>query len=291
MRVVPKLEYAFPFTPLTAQGNKGNQSTGLQACLYLLSRKKENQVSPSTTEIDQLSAHETAILLSPNAIRVQWSLRTLSAFALLAGILFLSAWTPRYWQAAAYLLAVFAPAAAVSMVLLLRNPSVIERRLQTAERSRAQQALVRAFRPLFLLMLFVPGLDHRFGLSRTITGPVSLPVSLVCDGLIVLAVLFAGWVFRVNEFAGRSIRVDHNQTVIVSGPYRVVRHPLYSASLVLWLATPMALGSWISLPLFALLIPFYILRLINEEMVLTRELKGYTAYCKSTPFRLVPLLW
>jgi protein-S-isoprenylcysteine O-methyltransferase Ste14 len=248
-------------------------------------------VSPSTTETNQLSSPETATLLSPHALMVHWSLRLLGAFALLAGILFLSAWTLRYWQAAVYLLAVFVPAAAVSMVLLLRNPAVIERRLQTAERSRAQQALIRAFRPLFLIMLFVPGLDHRFGLSRTITGPVSLPVTLVCDGLIVLAILFIGRVFRVNEFAGRSIRVDHNQAVVDSGPYSVVRHPLYSASLVLWLATPVALGSWIALPLFALLIPFYILRLMNEEMVLAQELKGYTAYCKRTPFRLVPWLW
>lgn len=248
-------------------------------------------MSPTTTEFNELSVPETETLRSPNAIRVQWSLRMLGAFALLAGILFLSAWTLRYWQAAVYILAVFIPLATVSMALLARNPAVIERRLTTAERSRTQQALIRTFRPLFLMIMFVPGLDHRFGISTAIAGPVSLPLSLVCDGLIVLALLFAGWVLHVNEFAGRSIRVEESQTVIASGPYQIVRHPLYSASMVLWLATPLALGSWIALPLFALLIPFYILRLMNEEMVLARELKGYTAYCKRTPFRLVPFVW
>jgi protein-S-isoprenylcysteine O-methyltransferase Ste14 len=140
-------------------------------------------------------------------------------------------------------------------------------------------------------MMFVPGLDHRFGLSHTITGAVSMPGSLICDALIVLALLLAGWVLHVNEFAGRSIRVERNQPLITNGPYSIVRHPLYSASLLLWLATPLALGSWVALPLFILLIPFYILRLMNEELVLNRDLRGYAAYCKRTPFRLIPWVW
>jgi protein-S-isoprenylcysteine O-methyltransferase Ste14 len=160
-----------------------------------------------------------------------------------------------------------------------------------AERSRSQQALIRAFRPLFLLLMFVPGLDHRLGLTRSIVGEVSIPLTLVCDGVIVAALLFAGWVFRVNEFAARSIRVEEGQRVVDSGPYGFVRHPLYSASLLLWLATPLALGSWIALPLFAVMIPFYVLRLMNEELQLTRELRGYVAYCKRTPFRLIPFVW
>src|SRR6266567_1120824 len=175
----------------------------------------------SSPEIHQPSPPGAAAVPPSPALMAQWGLRLLGAFGGLASILFISAWTLWYWQAAVYLLAVFVPATAVSVTLLLRNPAVIQRRLQTAERSRAQQALIRAFRPLFLLMLFVPGLDHRFGLSRTITGTVSLPVTLICDGLIVLALLFAGWVFRVNEFAGRSIRVDDHQRVIDAGPYSI----------------------------------------------------------------------
>jgi protein-S-isoprenylcysteine O-methyltransferase Ste14 len=249
-------------------------------------------MSPSTTEPTlELQRHSTLKFPGRNALAVQWSLRLLGGFTLLTAILFVSAWTLRYWQAAAYLLCVFIPVTVVSIVLLARNPAIIRRRLTTAERSRTQRALIHAFRPLFFLIMFVPGLDHRFGLSSTIVGTVPLPVTLVGDGLVVFALLFAGWVLHVNEFAGRSIRVEDNQPLIATGPYRMVRHPLYSASLVLWLATPVALGSWIALPLFALLIPFYILRLMNEEMVLTRELKGYAAYSKRTPFRLLPWVW
>jgi hypothetical protein len=111
MRVVPKQEYAFRFTVLMAQGYRGNQPSGLEVCPLSFVLQEENQVSPSTTEINQLLAPETATLLSPNALMVQWSLRLLGGFALLAGILFLSAWTLLYWQAAVYLLAVFVPAA------------------------------------------------------------------------------------------------------------------------------------------------------------------------------------
>jgi len=219
------------------------------------------------------------------------SLRLVAIFAILAVILFASAGTFQYWEATAFLLAVWVPISAVSFTLLVRNPAVMARRLRSGERSRGQRALVRAFRPLFLFMLFVPGLDHRLGLSRTITGPVSAWLTLAGDIAIVLAILFCGWVLQVNEFAGRAIQVEAGQRVVDSGPYGLVRHPLYAASLLIWLATPLALGSWIALPLFALLMPFYVLRAMSEELQLTRELKGYAAYCKRTPFRLVPFVW
>jgi len=219
------------------------------------------------------------------------SLRLVVIFALLAIILFASAGTFQYWEASLYLLAVWVPVSAVSFTLLVRNPAVIARRLQGNARSRSQRALVSAFRPLFFLMLFEPGLDHRLGLSRTITGPVPRSLTVAGDVAIVLAILFCGWVFQVNEFAGRTIQVEAGQRVIDSGPYGLVRHPLYAASLLMWLATPLALGSWIALPLFALLIPFYVLRAMNEELQLTRELKGYAVYCRRTPFRLIPFVW
>jgi protein-S-isoprenylcysteine O-methyltransferase Ste14 len=219
------------------------------------------------------------------------SLRLVAIFAILAIILFGSAGTFQFWEGWIFLLAVWVPISAVSFTLLARNPAVIARRLQSGERSRSQRALVRAFRPLFLFLLFVPGLDHRLGLSRTITGPVSPGFLVAGDVAIILAILFCGWVFQVNEFAGRTIQVEAGQRLVDSGPYGLVRHPLYAASLLIWLVTPLALGSWIALPLFALLTPFYVLRAMNEEMQLTRELKGYAAYCKRTPFRLIPFVW
>jgi len=99
------------------------------------------------------------------------------------------------------------------------------------------------------------------------------------------------WVLRVNSYAGRTIQVDAGQTVISTGPYAWVRHPMYFGTVVLWMGTPLALGSWVALPVFALLVSFYVLRLLSEEKVLRTELPGYAEYCAKTRFHLIPLVW
>ncbi len=244
----------------------------------------------SAIEISKPAAPSSGDPADP-LLAAKLSLRLVAIFAILAVILFASAGTFQYWEASAFLLAVWVPISAVSLTLLVRNPAVIARRLRSGERSRASGHGFVHSALCFFFMLFVPGLDHRLGLSRSITGPVSMGLTLAGDIAIVVAILFCGWVLQVNEFAGRSIQVEAGQRVADSGPYGLVRHPLYAASLLIWLATPLALGSWIALPLFALLMPFYVLRAMSEELQLTRELKGYTAYCKRTPFRLVPFVW
>jgi len=98
-------------------------------------------------------------------------------------------------------------------------------------------------------------------------------------------------VMRVNSFAARTIEVDPGQTVISSGPYAVVRHPMYVGVTLVVLATPLALGSYLALPLFAFVIPVLALRLLDEEKVLRRDLPGYEEYCQHTRFRLVPGVW
>ncbi len=248
-------------------------------------------MSPAASEIQPDQLYQPLHAPSRQTLAAQCSLRLLLVLLLLAAILYLSAGSASYWQASLYLAALFVPLAAFSAVFLVRNPAIIQRRLQTQEVSPTQRALIRTFRPLFLLMLLLPGFDYRLSLSRSITGPVPFGLTIAGDVFVILGLVFAGWVLRTNEFAGRSIRVEPGQSLIASGPYVVVRHPLYSASLLIWLSTPLALGSWIALPLFALLVPFYVLRLMNEELLLTRDLPGYKAYCKRTPFRLVPFVW
>ncbi len=114
---------------------------------------------------------------------------------------------------------------------------------------------------------------------------------LLSQVLVLGGFLLVFWVMKVNSFASRTIQVEAGQKVISMGPYRVVRHPLYSGSLVMWLAAPLALGSYIAWPAFVLLIPFYVFRLLNEEEVLRQELPGYSEYCQRTRFRLVPFIW
>ncbi|WP_328597316.1 methyltransferase family protein [Heliobacterium mobile] len=120
-----------------------------------------------------------------------------------------------------------------------------------------------------------------------------MPVWLVIfSNLIVLlgyALIF--WVFKVNRYASATIRTEAEQTVILSGPYAVVRHPMYTGGLLILLFTPMALGSYWALIPFAASIPVIVLRALNEEDVLLRELPGYREYCSKTRYRLLPMVW
>jgi protein-S-isoprenylcysteine O-methyltransferase Ste14 len=116
-------------------------------------------------------------------------------------------------------------------------------------------------------------------------------VEIAAQALTLTGYLGTMWVIDVNRFAARTVQVERDQRVISSGPYGVVRHPMYSFALVMWLATAAALGSYVVLPFFALLIPVIVLRLLNEEKVLRRELPGYAEYCERTRYRLAPYIW
>jgi protein-S-isoprenylcysteine O-methyltransferase Ste14 len=209
---------------------------------------------------------------------------------LAAAMLFIPAGSLRFWQAWTFLAVVFIPLVASSLYLAKHDPQLIERRLQTEEKVREQKLLIRLLKPIFFLALLLPGLDYRWGWSRTL-GAVPLWLILLSHALVLGGLLFAFWVMRVNSFASRTIQVEAGQKVISTGPYRLIRHPLYSGSLVMLLFTPLALGSYFALPAFALLLPVYVFRLLNEEKVLRQELQGYCEYCLRTRFRLIPFVW
>jgi len=167
----------------------------------------------------------------------------------------------------------------------------MERRLQAGEKIREQRCLIQLLKPVFFVVFLLPGFDHRLGWSRALLGAAPAWLSLIADALILGCFLLLFWVLRVNSFASRTIQVESGQKVISSGPYALVRHPMYAASAALWLATPLALGSYVALPAFAFLTPFYVLRLLNEESFLRRELPGYDEYCRRTRCRLIPYVW
>jgi len=135
------------------------------------------------------------------------------------------------------------------------------------------------------------GLDHRLGWSRTCLAPV--PWWLTWLALLA----YAGSYFllipvcNANRFAASIIQIEAGQTVADRGPYRLVRHPMYSVSLLIWLWIPLALGSFVVLPAVAVIVPVLVLRLLNEEKMLRRELPGYVDYCQRTRYRLIPLVW
>lgn len=206
-------------------------------------------------------------------------------------MLFIPAGSWKYWQGWAFLGVTFIPSIVAYLYFYKHDPQLLERRLQSREQVSEQKLLVRVTRPLFLAAFLIPGLDYRWGWSHAFLGGVPLWLILISQVLVLWGFLFVFWVLKVNSFASRTIQVEAGQKVISTGPYAVVRHPLYSGSLVMWLAAPLALGSYIAWPAFALLVPFYVIRLLNEEKVLRQELPGYSEYCQRTPYRLVPYIW
>lgn len=210
---------------------------------------------------------------------------------MVGGMLFIPAGSLRFWQGWTFLVLVFAVTISSFIYFLKHDPQLVERRLQSKEKVREQRRLINLTQPAFFAAFLVPGLDYRFGWSRTHFGGVPLWLCLVSHGLVLGGLLFVFWVLKVNSFASRTIRVEAGQRVISSGPYRMVRHPMYAGSLMMWLFTPLALGSYFAWPACAALIPFYTFRLVNEEKVLRQELPGYSEYCLRTRFRLVPFIW
>lgn len=217
-------------------------------------------------------------------------LRALSLFAVgalgLALLLFGTAGTIAYWEAWLYLAVLFIPIFVVLVYLTLRDPDLLRRRLQSREARPAQRRIIGGAAYIILLALVIPGFDHRFGWS-------DLPpaVVLAADGIVLLGYLLFIRVLRENSYAARTITVEAGQQVITTGPYRRIRHPMYSAILLIYLATPLALGSiWGVLP--ALLLPWILAqRATDEERLLAEELPGYRDYQAITKYRFVPGIW
>jgi protein-S-isoprenylcysteine O-methyltransferase Ste14 len=217
--------------------------------------------------------------------------RVVLLLALSVGIVFLPAGSWRFWQGWAFLAAMFLPAVFAFAYFFCYDRALVERRLRNDEPVKEQKHLVRWAAPLFLAAFLLPGFDHRLGWSQRLAGNVPTWLTAISLGMVAGGFLFVWWVLKVNSYAGRTIQVDAGQTVISTGPYAWVRHPMYSGSVALWTFTPLALGSWVALPAFLLLIPFYAIRLLNEEKVLRAELAGYSEYCATTRYHLIPFVW
>lgn len=205
---------------------------------------------------------------------------------LLGALLFVSAGTLDYRDAWTFLAVLFVPVVLVFAYLLARDPALLERRMRTREKETAQGRIVKLGSLCYLLTFLVPGIDHRFGWS-------SVPVAavLLADLVFVLGYVLFVLVLRANSYASRVIEVEEGQRVASTGPYAVVRHPMYVAVLLMILASPVALGSWWALIPAVPVIGILVFRIRNEEAVLARDLAGYRAYMSATRYRLLPGIW
>src|SRR4029077_13213174 len=207
----------------------------------------------------------------------------------MAALLFLPAWTLDYWQGWAFLTVFGASALAITVYLMKKDPKLLERRLQagpTAEKERSEKIIQTITSIMFIAMLVVPALDHRWHWSAMPTY-----VAIAGDVLVALGFLIIFFVYKENTFASATIELAPEQKVISTGLYALVRHPMYMGALFLFVGIPLALGSWWGLLGFALMTPALIWRIFDEEKFLAKNLRGYVEYKNKVRYRLVPFVW
>lgn len=228
----------------------------------------------------ELSSQEMKALISKIMFRF-------SLVPVALGLLILvPAGTFDFWQVYVYMGILVIPMTFVLFYFLKKDPLFLERRTRAKEKEKAQKIIQIAFSFVFLFGFIVPGLDKRFGWSE-----IPVWIVLIADLIILLGYLFIFFVFRQNSYASRVVEVDEGQKVISTGLYSFVRHPMYLGIIAMYLLTPVALGSWWGLIPMAGIPLALVLRILNEEKVLCRDLPGYTDYCKKTKYRLIPLIW
>jgi protein-S-isoprenylcysteine O-methyltransferase Ste14 len=225
------------------------------------------------------------------SLKMRLVLGMLTAVVLAFAGVFVPAGSFRFWQGWAFLAAFLVPVVFTFIYFYWHDTEFLERRLRTKEQITEQKLLLKWGKPLYIAAFLLPGFDFRFGWSRSLVGAAPLWLTVLSLGMIVGSMALFFWVFKVNRFASRTVQVEKGQTVITTGPYSLVRHPLYTGAVVLGIFTPTALGSLVAWPVFVLVIPFYVLRLLNEEEILRRELPGYSEYCLRTRYRLIPFVW
>jgi len=222
------------------------------------------------------------------SLAVKGLLSVLITTVVIAAIVSLAAGTI-YWEAWIFLL-IFSVGSLLTTIYLIKNdPDLLKRRLRggpVAEKRPAQRLIMVFVSLAFIGLLLVPGLDHRFGWST-----VGIVVVIAGDVLVAMGIYFTFMVYRTNTYTSATIEVAVNQKVIESGPYGVVRHPMYASALVWLVGTPLALGSYWGLMPAIVVIPLLIWRLVDEEKALSRELAGYRDYQHRVRYRLVPGVW
>jgi len=209
--------------------------------------------------------------------------------SVMCALLFGAAGTIQYWQAWIYVSIFFGASALTTLYLMKKDPALLARRMRGGpmfEREGTQR-IIMVFTSLgFIALLVVPALDHRWGWSTVPVWGVALGDLLVVVGFYLIFL-----VYRENTFTAATIEVAAGQKVVATGPYAVVRHPMYASGSLYVFGTPLALGSYWGFLALAAMMPFLLWRLLDEERILTRDLPGYAEYRQRVRHRLVPMVW
>jgi protein-S-isoprenylcysteine O-methyltransferase Ste14 len=208
------------------------------------------------------------------------------AAAATAALLFLPAGTLYYWQAWAFLPLFLVPMALTAAYLFKHSPELLKKRLDVKEKKFIQAVLAKLFYATVGSILVISGFDRRFGWSS-----VSLSVVIVSEILFLAGYFFLFLVFKENKYLAHTVVVTEDQKVVTTGPYAVVRHPMYLSELIMFVFAGPALGSYWAVAANLILIVILAVRILTEEDLLLRELKGYLEYTKKTRYRLIPFIW
>jgi protein-S-isoprenylcysteine O-methyltransferase Ste14 len=224
-----------------------------------------------------------------NQLNIKAFTGMLQLFIMLALTIFLPAWTVDYWQAWTVVVIFFSCTLAVTLYLMKNDPKLLERRVSAgvvAEKEKNQK-IIQAFAAAAFIGLFVvSALDHRFGWS-------TVPLYLVALGdiLIVIGFYLVFLVFKENSFASGTIEIGDDQSVVTTGLYARVRHPMYTGALVMLVGVPLALGSYWGLVAIVPMTVVLVARLLDEEKFLAKNLAGYSEYQDKVRYHLLPLIW
>ena len=180
----------------------------------------------------------------------------------------------------------FVPMLAAGFVMFFKTPEFLRKRLDVKEKQATQKGVVALSGLMFIAGFVVAGLDFQFGWSQ-----MPKAVTVTASVLFLAAYALYAEVMRENAYLSRTIKVEAGQTVVDTGLYGIVRHPMYMATVLLFLMIPLVLGSWYALIVFAAYPAIIIVRLKDEEALLTRELSGYAEYKQKVKFRLIPFVW
>lgn len=212
--------------------------------------------------------------------------RYLMGLFLVLALIFVPAGTPGFYNGWLLIVLLFVPMLAAGIIMMLKNPELLAKRLSIREKEDEQQSVIRMSALMFIASFIAAGLNYRFRWHL-------LPEWLVYAASVVFIISYAGFaeVLRENVYLSRTIEVQEDQKVIDTGLYGVVRHPMYTATLFLFLSMPLILGSLISFVIMLAYIPIINKRINNEEKVLEEELAGYADYKQRVKYKLIPYLW
>ncbi len=213
-------------------------------------------------------------------------IKIIAGIVLMGVLLFLPAGTIRWQEGWLLMIILFVPMFLAGLLMYFKAPDLLRSRLKAKETQSEQKDVIRYSGLMFLLAFIVAGLNYRFGW-------ITMPRAIVWIGAVIflLAYCLFGEVLRENRYLSRTIEVRDGQTVVDTGLYGIVRHPMYTATVLLFLSMPLVLNSLISFIIMLAYIPIIVKRIRNEEEVLETELKGYREYKQKVKYRLIPFIW